>query len=243
MKNFRITPVKRRVAVLTSGGLDSSVLLAEMARRGRDVFPIYMKAGLVWERTELRVLGRFIAQLGRSNIAPLTILEIGANAAARDHWSRTGRGVPGYRAAISSNYLPGRNLNLLTSAAIFCAHRRIGEIAMALLESNPFPDARPDFFRAFERTVALGVELSLKITMPFLGMEKEDVIRLGRKLPLALTLTCASPVRGRHCGKCTKCAERIEAFKRSGVPDPTSYAARANRQLPDTSSSARVRSR
>jgi len=226
MSDFRITPVKRRVAVLTSGGLDSSVLLAEMARRGREVFPVYLKAGLVWERAELSLLGRFIARLDRRNIAPLTILEAGASAAARDHWSRTGRGVPGYRAALSSNYLPGRNLSLLTSAAIFCAHRRIGEIAMALLESNPFPDARPGFFRAFERSVALGVELPLKITMPFLGMEKEEVIRLGRNLPLELTLTCASPIRGRHCGKCTKCAERIEAFKCSGVPDPTSYASR-----------------
>jgi 7-cyano-7-deazaguanine synthase len=227
MKNFRITPVKRRVAVLTSGGLDSSVLLAEMARRGREVFPIYIRAGLVWERTELSLLKRFIARLKRSNIAPLTILEAGANAAARDHWSRTGRGVPGYRAAIESNYLPGRNLSLLTTAAIFCAHRKIGELAMALLESNPFPDARPEFFRAFERTVALGVELPLKITMPFLGMEKEDVIKLGRNFPLELTLTCASPVRGRHCGRCTKCAERIDAFERSGVPDPTRYASRA----------------
>lgn len=226
MKNFRITPVKRRVAVLTSGGLDSSVLLAEMARRGREVFPIYMKAGLVWERAELRLLRSFIARLDRSNIAPLTVLEIGANTTVRDHWSRTGRGVPGYRAAVSSNYLPGRNLSLLTSAATFCAHRRIGEIAMALLESNPFPDARPEFFRAFERTVALGVELPLKITMPFLAMEKEHVIQLGKNLPLELTLTCASPSRGRHCGKCTKCAERIEAFKRSGIPDPTSYESR-----------------
>ncbi len=224
MKDFRITPVKRRVAVLTSGGLDSSVLLAEMARRGREVFPVYLKAGLVWERAESRLLVRFITRLDRSNIAPLTILEAAANAAASDHWSRTGRGVPGYRAAVESNYLPGRNLSLLTSAAVFCAHRRIGEIAMALLESNPFPDARPEFFRAFERTVTLGVALRLKITMPFLGMAKEDIIRLGRSLPLELTLTCASPIRGRHCGKCTKCAERIEAFKRSGVVDPTSYA-------------------
>ena len=94
---------------------------------------------------------------------------------------------------------------------------------MALLESNPFPDARPEFFRAVERAVALGIELPLKITMPFLGMEKDDVIRLGRNLPLELTLSCASPTRGRHCRKCTKCAERIEAFRRSGIPDPTRY--------------------
>jgi 7-cyano-7-deazaguanine synthase len=226
MKNFRITPVKRRVAVLTSGGLDSSVLLAEMARRRREVYPIYVKAGLVWERAELRLLGRFIARLRRSNIEPVAVLDLPVNDFLHGHWTRTGRGVPGYRAALTSNYIPGRNLRLLTRAAAYCAAQKIGEIAMALLGSNPFPDARPEFFRSFERTVELGLDFPLKLTIPFHGMEKEDVIRLGMNLPLELTLTCASPIRGRHCGRCTKCAERIEAFKRSGVPDPTGYALR-----------------
>jgi 7-cyano-7-deazaguanine synthase len=226
MKDFRITPVKRRVAVLASGGLDSSVLLAEMARRGREVFPIYIKAGLLWERAERRHLARFIARLGRQNIEPVAVLDLPVNDFLVGHWSRTGRGVPGYRAALTSNYIPGRNLRLLTRAAAFCAARKIGEIAMALLGSNPFPDARPEFFRSFERTVELGLDFPLKLTMPFHEMEKEDVIRLGKNLPLALTLTCASPTRGRHCGRCTKCAERIEAFKRSGIADPTTYASR-----------------
>ncbi len=71
--------------------------------------------------------------------------------------------MPGYRATIESNYIPGRNLSLLTKAAIFCARTRIGEIALAPLESNPFPDARPEFFRAFEHTVKLGMELPLRV--------------------------------------------------------------------------------
>ena len=223
-KSYRIVPVKSRVAVLASGGLDSSVMLAELARGRRQVFPIYVKAGLKWERDELRILRRFLRKLCRSNIAEPAVLELPMNDVARDHWSVTGRGVPGYRAAISSNYIAGRNLSLLTKAVVFCAHQRIGEIAMAVLEANPFPDARPEFFRAFETAAELGTGLPLKITTPFLGIEKEDVIRKGRGLPLELTLTCASPRRGLHCGQCTKCAERIEAFKRSGVPDPTLYA-------------------
>ena len=86
---------------------------------------------------------------------------------AGGHWSITGRKVPGYRAAVSSNYIVGRNLSLLAKAAIFCAYNRIGEIAMAPLESNPFPDARPEFFRALERAVDLGVGLKLKILTPY----------------------------------------------------------------------------
>jgi 7-cyano-7-deazaguanine synthase len=57
-------------------------------------------------------------------------------------------------------------------------------------------------------------------------MKKSDVIRLGSSLPLELTLSCARPEGGLHCGTCGKCRERIEAFTESGMSDPTQYASR-----------------
>ncbi|HEY6420926.1 MAG TPA: 7-cyano-7-deazaguanine synthase [Candidatus Binataceae bacterium] len=224
--NFRVTPVRSRVAVLASGGLDSGVLLAEMARRGRRVSPLYVRAGLKWESAELAALQRFLGALGRKNIAPVIELRLPMDDMATDHWSVTGRQVPGYRAATASNYIAGRNLSLLAKAAVFCSLRRIGEIAMAPLESNPFPDARPEFFRSFERTAELGLGLRLRVTTPFLGLTKAQVIRRGRALPLELTLSCARPRGALHCGACTKCAERIGAFAASGIDDPTRYARR-----------------
>jgi 7-cyano-7-deazaguanine synthase len=227
LDKFRVSPVRSRVAVLASAGLDSSVLIAELARRGRRVFPVYVRAGLIWERAELATLRRFLKALRLRNLAPLTVLKFPMDDVARRHWTVTGRKVPGYRAALASNYIVGRNLTLLAKAAVFCARERIGEIALAPLESNPFPDARPEFFRAFERAARTGLGLPLKVSTPFLGMTKADVIRRGRGLPLALTLSCARPSRGGiHCGACTKCAERIEAFAAAHIPDPTRYARR-----------------
>lgn len=202
------------------------MLLAELARSGRRVFPIYVRAGLRWERIELRVLRKFIAALNRSNIEPIAVLDFPTIDVTRDHWSVTGARVPGYRASLASNYIPGRNLSLLTKAAMFCARNRIGEIAMAPLESNPFPDARPEFFRAVEHAVKLGMELPLRIRTPFEGLEKSEVIKKGKALPLELTLSCANPKRGLHCGACTKCAERIEGFRDAGIADPTRYLRR-----------------
>ena len=147
--------------MLASGGLDSSVLLAELARAERRVFPIYIRAGLRWERVELAMLRKFIAALGRDNIEEVAVLDFPTVDLTHDHWSVTGKAVPGYRASLASNYIPGRNLSLLTKAAMFCARNRIGAIAMAPLESNPFPDARPAFFRAVERAVKLGMELQI----------------------------------------------------------------------------------
>jgi 7-cyano-7-deazaguanine synthase len=50
------------------------------------------------------------------------------------------------------------------------------------------------------------------------------VIRRGVALgvPFDLTLSCMKP-RGRHCGECSKCRERHDAFLEAGIPDPTMY--------------------
>ena len=45
-------------------------------------------------------------------------------------------------------------------------------------------------------------------------MHKSEVIRLGVELgvPLELTLSCMNPQGGVHCGQCSKCRERRDAF-------------------------------
>ena len=221
--SFRISPLPSRIAVLASGGLDSSVLLADLARRKRHVFPVYVRAGLRWEAEELLALRKFVKTLHGLRVAELKVLDLPMTDVAPNHWSVTGRGVPGYRAATSSNYIVGSNLSLLVKAAVFCAYHRIGEIALAPLDANPFPDARPQFFQAVERAIALGVGLPVRIRVPFVGLSKAQVIRRGRGLALGLTLSCARPRGLVHCGACTKCAERIAAFAAAGVADPTRY--------------------
>jgi 7-cyano-7-deazaguanine synthase len=54
------------------------------------------------------------------------------------------------------------------------------------------------------------------------------VIRHGVELGvrLDLTLSCMQPKEGLHCGKCSKCRERRDAFHEAGVADPTTYRER-----------------
>jgi 7-cyano-7-deazaguanine synthase len=129
-------------------------------------------------------------------------------------------------------YLTGRNLVLLTKAGVVASQKKADRIALGLLAGNPFPDARPEFFRAMTHALSFGLDRSLTIETPFLTWEKEQVIRLGVKLdvPLQLTFSCMSPVRPEdgglplHCGLCSKCRERRDAFAAAGVADPTIYA-------------------
>src|SRR5690349_8956981 len=111
-EDYRITPVPDRIAILASGGLDSSVLLGETARLGRRVFPVYIRAGLRWEPDELATLRRFVRALKLPNVEGVTMLRLPMADVSGDHWSIAGE-VPGYDAALSSNYILGRNLSLL----------------------------------------------------------------------------------------------------------------------------------
>ena len=75
--------------------------------------------------------------------------------------------------------------------------------------------------------LAMGLAKPISIEAPLARMHKADVIRLGAELgvPLELSLSCMQPAGGLHCGRCSKCRERIEGFRNAGVPDLTRYAA------------------
>jgi len=229
--------------VLASGGLDSAVLVATLARRRR-VHPLYVRSGLAWERAERGLLVRFLAALRRrgARVAPLGEASVPVAALyGRRHWSVSGRGVPGARAASASNYLPGRNLLLVSVAAVYCNRAGIGRVALAVLRDNPFPDATPRFLRDVGRVASRALARRIVVQAPFRALSKAEVVRRGRGLPLALTLSCARPRGLRHCGACTKCVERRAAFARARVPDPTVYVRRGGRRVRAASGTARRR--
>ena len=90
------------------------------------------------------------------------------------------------------------------------------------------PDATPAFFAAIEQALSQGLDHPLRIVTPFRQLSKAEVIARGRELgvPFELTLSCMNPVDGRHCGRCSKCRERLDAFEAAGGADPAAYAFR-----------------
>lgn len=217
------------MAVLCSGGLDSVVLAADLAR-SLDVHPVYVTSGLAWEREEKAMLERaLLAFPAASRVAPLHVLE----ASVRDvypptHWSLAGT-APAYDTPDEDVYLVGRNVVLLGKTAVFCAVRGIHRICLGPLAANPFPDATPEFHQAMERALSLGLAHSVSIEAPYRSWTKADVIRRGADVgaPMGLTMSCMQPVNGVHCGACSKCRERHDAFKAAIGQDPTLYARRA----------------
>jgi 7-cyano-7-deazaguanine synthase len=210
-------------AVLVSGGLDSAVLLGELLRDGQTLQPVYIRSGLRWETIERYWLRRYIDQLASTHLLSLVELSLPASDVYGTHWSISGHNTPGYDAPLDSNYLPGRNLLLLSKAAVFCAQRGIGSIALAVLRENPFADGTPQFFRRLGATVQCALGVPFSIAAPFRRLSKAEVIRRGQHLPLHLTFSCVQPSGRLHCGACTKCAERQHGFALAGARDPTRY--------------------
>ena len=195
-------------------------MLAHVARRYQRVYPVFVRKGLVWEPTELSHLKRFLRAAKIPRVQSLTVLSLPVGDLYGNHWSITGRSVPGARTPDKAVYLPGRNLLLLSKAAAFCARHHIGTIAVGSLGHNPFPDATPKFFREFSTLASGALGFRIKVIAPFRTLPKEQVIRRGvrLRLPLHLSFSCMAPRRGRPCGHCNKCAERQKAFRRAGLP-------------------------
>jgi 7-cyano-7-deazaguanine synthase len=212
-------------AVLLSAGLDSAVLAASEARHSQ-VHPIYVSTGLAWEGEELEALDRLLTAPAFASLAPLARLAF----TVRDlypptHWALRGE-PPSFDTPDEDVYLTGRNIILLSKASIYCAQHGIGRVALGPLAGNPFPDATPQFFTSMAQAMSLGLAHEIRISAPFAEKDKSDVIRLGVDLgvPLQLTLSCMNPRGGVHCGMCSKCRERRDAFNEARIDDPTRYA-------------------
>lgn len=238
-------------AVLLSGGLDSAVLVADEASRD-EVQPVYVSVGLAWEAAERAMIARMLAtppfdrsgpvKAGHSGgVRALVALSVDMrDVYAATHWAIEGR-PPAYHTPDGDVYLPGRNIVLLGKAGVFCGKAQIGRLVIGTLAHNPFPDATPEFRSAMARALTLGLGQPLQIEAPYAGMGKTEVIRRGVALGVRfeLTLSCMNPPREQaangareqsavHCGECSKCRERHEAFVDAGVPDPTIYRTMTN---------------
>jgi len=225
-------------AVLLSGGLDSAVLVGEEATSG-DVQPVYVSVGLAWEAAEQAIVSRFLARASLcGRVRPLVSLSADMrDVYAATHWAVQGH-PPAYHTPDEDVYLPGRNVVLLSKAAVYCAAAKIGRLVLGTLAHNPFPDATRDFRTAMARALSLGLNHPLQIDAPFASTSKADVVRRGAALgvPFELTLSCMNPVQSPipdpqsaiHCGACSKCRERHDAFVEAGLRDPTAYATTVN---------------
>lgn len=222
-----LPPERPGVVALLSGGLDSAVMAGLAVDRGDPILPLFVRQGFVWEDEEETAVRRFLEGLGAyapGLVHPLLVSTVSAPRELAGGWAvDPALPAPDARSVDEAVYLPGRNLGLLTQAALVAYTHGLTRIQMGALSTNPFPDATPAFFRSLENSVFESMRWRVRVETPLGNLTKIETLELGLRYRLETTLSCIRPVAGVHCGICNKCEERRVAFLRARVPDPTRY--------------------
>ena len=224
---YRGQPVSRtrELSVLVSGGVDSAVLVANQARDGRIVHPIYVRFGLSWEPTEEAHLRRFLGTLPPEfETRPLVVLGLPIADVYGAHWSVSGTDVPDETTSDAAVYLPGRNLLLLSKASVWCVLNGVEAIALGTLKGNPFADSSPDFFARFGALVECGLERRCRCWR----RSRYDEVRGPRISAATSPCSTPSPALLRSTAAIVADATNVPngetGFAGARMPDPTPYA-------------------
>jgi len=222
----------KKAVVLVSGGLDSATVLAMARAQDFACHALSFDYGQR-HRVELQAAARVAAALGavEHKTISLDLGGIGGSAltdAAIAVPEEGGEGIP-------VTYVPARNTVFLALALGWAEVLAAQDIFIGVnaVDYSGYPDCRPEFIAAFEKTANLATKAGVEgrpfhIHTPLMQMSKADIIRTGQHLGVdyAITVSCyQADELGRACGRCDSCRLRREGFIAAGTVDPTPYAA------------------
>ena len=126
-----------------------------------------------------------------------------------------------------STVVPFRNGIMLSIAVGIAESRGLSYVMMANHggDHTIYPDCRPEFVEAFDRTAQVGTYVGVRLRSPYTNLTKADIVRRGKDLAIDYAMTWSCYQGGDcQCGRCGTCVERREAFALAGIDDKTSYA-------------------
>lgn len=222
--------MKRRAVILFSGGLDSTTVLALALSKGYELFPLT----IVYGQRHLIEVERSRKTLEKYDLADgAEIFNIDLSLFSKCSLINKNISVPDQLSdEIPTTYVPSRNLIFLSIASGFAETVDAQRIFIGVnaVDYSGYPDCRPDFVDAFNRTIAIGtkmgVEKGICVEAPLIGMSKKEIIQLGMSLNVdySLTHSCYDPSPdGKSCGICDSCRLRLEGFRQAELTDPLDY--------------------
>ncbi|WP_303901410.1 7-cyano-7-deazaguanine synthase QueC [Thiohalomonas denitrificans] len=220
----------KKAVALVSGGLDSATSLAMARDRGFECYALSFDYGQR-HRIELEASRRVAESLGvrEHRVFTLDLRQFGGSALTDDSID-----VPqGPSEGIPATYVPARNTIFLSLALGWAEVLGALDLFIGVnaVDYSGYPDCRPEFIDAFEKTANLATKAGVEgqhfsIHAPLIHMTKAQIIATGHRLGVdyGLTLSCYDPdSSGRACGVCDSCRLRAAGFREAGVPDPTPY--------------------
>jgi 7-cyano-7-deazaguanine synthase len=197
------------LVILTSGGLDSTLIAVLAKEQGIVPRPVFIDYGQRSVEFEWRAC---CAMMKKYDIAIPVRMDL----------SGYGRAIPSglTSADLRVNedaFLPGRNLLFLVAAAAYAYRVGAEAIAIGLLDERAhiFPDQTSVFLQAAAAAVEVALGRPIKIIAPLLDASKAEVIELARSRGIYGTYSCHAGGE-EPCGQCISCKEVAAAFGEEG---------------------------
>ena len=220
--------MSRGAVVVLSGGLDSTVCLAEAVREHAPVVAFTVDYGQR-HRIELERAAAVAGYFGVEHVLQrLDLASWGGSALTDEALSVPTAAQASAGPAIPVTYVPGRNLIFLSLAVALAEIRDAAVVYLGVnaLDYSGYPDCRPEFVESFRATAGLALRRSVlgdpvAVLTPLVDMTKADIVRRGVALgaPIELTWSCYRGDR-KPCGDCDACSLRAKGFAEAGVADP-----------------------
>ncbi|MCL2890584.1 MAG: 7-cyano-7-deazaguanine synthase QueC [Methanomassiliicoccaceae archaeon] len=214
-----------KAVVLLSGGLDSTVTLADSLRSGNETIALSFRYG----QKHMRELDSAKAVASYYKIRHM-IVDVDLSS-FRSSLTDNSKEIEKDREAIGSGipdtYVPARNMIMLSVAAGLCesVDAEMIYIGANVIDYSGYPDCRKEFFDSFEAMISKGTKAGveghpIRIVAPILNMTKAQIIKYGKEMnaPLYLTWSCYSGGE-RPCGHCDSCLIRKKGFADAGYED------------------------
>jgi 7-cyano-7-deazaguanine synthase len=235
-RNFYISPLKEfnknigedmKSVVLLSGGMDSTTLLYDVCskRERENVSAVSFNYGqkhvleLECAQKTCRKLGishKIIDISFFSDIAPSALTSKDKNIPLGNYQEES----------MKQTVVPNRNMVLLSIAGSYAIGISAKELYYGAHNGDHaiYPDCRSEFVEEMRKVFCLCDWDKLYLQVPYININKIDILKIGTKLKVdySLTKTCyqSGPLA---CGKCGSCVERLEAFKLNDLVDPVRY--------------------
>ena len=224
-----------KAVVLLSGGLDSTTTLAIARSQGFSCYCLSFHYGQrqAIELERAKENARFLG-CEEHLVLRLDLDRIGGSSLTGSEEVPKNRSVAEMGLSVPSTYVPGRNTIFLAHAVAWAEVLGAFDIFIGVnvLDYSGYPDCRPEYLCAFEKTANLGTRAgiesgrSFSIHAPLLSSNKSEIIKTGRALGVdfAKTHSCYDPdALGRACGACDACLLRLKGFAEAGIVDPATY--------------------
>ena len=221
----------KKAVVLLSGGLDSATVLAMAKAQGFAPYVLSFRYGQR-HATELSAATAVARAMGvaEHKIADIDLRLFGGSALTDDIAVPKARSDTEIARGIPITYVPARNTIFLSFALAWAEVLKAHDIFIGVnaLDYSGYPDCRPEFIEAFERTAnlatAYAVEgaIPIRIHTPIIHLSKAAIIAQGIALDVdySLTFSCYDPVDNRPCGACDACILRAKGFAENHMKDP-----------------------